>query len=108
MARILYGVAGEGFGHCSRAHLIGRYLLDAGHDVLFVGFGKAPLYLGPHFGDRAKEILGLSFEYTAGRIDQWRTFQKNLLGFPRMIRQNRRLFRSHLERFARELPGAIA
>jgi len=27
MAKIIYGVAGEGFGHSSRSHLIGRHLL---------------------------------------------------------------------------------
>ena len=32
MARIIYGVAGEGFGHSSRSHLIGQRLIDAGHD----------------------------------------------------------------------------
>jgi len=104
MARILYGVAGEGFGHCSRAHLIGQHLLDSGHDVMFVGFAKAPLYLSQVFGERAKEILGLSFEYTRGRINRWRTFERNLLRFPRIVSQNRRLLRSYLDRFA---PDAV-
>ena len=100
MARILYGVAGEGFGHCSRAHLIGQRLLDCGHDVRFVGFAKAPLYLSQVFGERAKEILGLSFEYTRGRINRWKTFERGLLRFPRIVSENRRLLRSHLDQFA--------
>jgi uncharacterized protein (TIGR00661 family) len=99
MSRILYGVAGEGLGHCSRAHLIGRHLLDTGHDVRFVGFGKAPAYLGEVFGDRVKAIQGLSFEYTQGRISQWRTFTHNLVRVPGIVRQNRRLFRSVMEGF---------
>jgi uncharacterized protein (TIGR00661 family) len=103
MARILYGVAGEGFGHCSRAHLIGQHLLDAGHDVRFVGFGKAPSYLGRVFGERAREIEGLSFEYRRGRISQWRTFTKNLVRFPHILGQNRRLLRSALAGFAPDI-----
>ena len=35
MAKIVYAVAGEGFGHASRAHLIGQRFLDAGHEVIF-------------------------------------------------------------------------
>ena len=103
MARILYGVAGEGFGHCSRAHLIGQRLLDAGHDVMFVGFNKAPLYLRQVFGDRAREILGLSFEYHRGHISQWKTFERNLLRFPRIVRHNRRFFRTEMDRFGPDL-----
>ena len=103
MARILYGVAGEGFGHCSRAHLIGQRLLDAGHDVMFVGFAKAPLYLRQVFGDRAREILGLSFEYDHGRINRWKTFERNLLRFPRIVRSNRRFFRDEVDRFGPDL-----
>ena len=45
MARIIYGVAGEGFGHSSRSHLIGQRFIDAGHDVMFVGSQKSLLYL---------------------------------------------------------------
>ncbi len=103
MARILYGVAGEGFGHCSRAHLIGRRLLEAGHGVLFVGFDKAPLYLGQVFGDRAKEIRGLSFEYHRGHISRWKTFERNLLRFPGIARSNLRFFRMEMDRFGPDL-----
>lgn len=35
MAKILYGVAGEGFGHSSRSELFGRRLIEAGHEVMF-------------------------------------------------------------------------
>jgi len=37
MAKIIYAVAGEGFGHSSRSHLIGQRFIDAGHDVMFAG-----------------------------------------------------------------------
>ena len=57
MARIIYGVAGEGFGHSSRSHLIGQRLLDSGHDVMFVGYRKSLAYLKQYFGERVREIL---------------------------------------------------
>jgi len=100
MARILYGVAGEGFGHCSRAHLIGQHLLQAGHEVMFVGFAKSPLYLRPIFGERVKEILGLSFAYRNGRIDKGKTLAWNLRRFPGIVRANRGFFRSQVDGFA--------
>jgi len=103
MARILYGVAGEGFGHCTRAHLIGQRLLAVGHDVMFVGFGKAQFYLRRVFGDRAREILGLSFEYTRGHINRWKTLERNLLRFPTTVRRNRQIFRAEVERFGPDL-----
>ena len=42
MAKIIYGVAGEGFGHSSRSHLIGQRLLDAGNDVIGASFDTPP------------------------------------------------------------------
>lgn len=38
---ILYGVAGEGFGHSSRAKEVIEYLLNKGHKVLVVTYGQA-------------------------------------------------------------------
>ncbi len=52
MAKIIYAVAGEGFGHSSRSHLIGQRLIDAGHDCVFVGSQKSLLYLKQYFGER--------------------------------------------------------
>ena len=58
MAGIIYAVAGEGFGHSSRSHLIGQRLIDAGHDCGFVGSQKSLLYLKQYFGQRVKAIFG--------------------------------------------------
>ena len=66
MARIIYGVAGEGFGHSSRAHIIGRRLIDAGHTVMFAASMKSLVYLRQYFGDAVKEVFGLSFAYKDG------------------------------------------
>jgi uncharacterized protein (TIGR00661 family) len=103
MARIIYGVAGEGFGHSSRSHLIGQRLIDAGHDVMFVGSRKSLVYLKQYFGERVKEIFGLSFAYEDGRIDKSETLKRNLLNLPEGNRQNEELFRQYFEPFEPEL-----
>jgi len=103
MAKIIYGVAGEGFGHSSRSHLIGQRLIEAGHDVMFVGSQKSLLYLKQYFGERVKEIFGLSFAYENGRIDKSETLKRNLLNLPDGSKQNEELFREFFEPFGPEL-----
>jgi len=103
MARIIYAVAGEGFGHSSRAHLIGQRFLDAGHEVMFVASHKALLYLRSIYGQRVREIFGLSFTYRRGRIDAPRTFLRNLLKSMQSHSGNRRLFRNVYEPFEPDL-----
>lgn len=103
MAKIIYGVAGEGFGHSSRSHLIGQTFLDAGHDVMFVGSQKSLLYLKQYFGDRVREIFGLSFAFEGERIDKSETLKRNLLKLPEANRLNDELFKQHFEPFAPEL-----
>jgi uncharacterized protein (TIGR00661 family) len=103
MARIIYGVAGEGFGHSSRSHLTGQRLIDAGHDVMFVGSQKSLLYLKQYFGPRVKEIFGLSFAFTGSRIDKSETLKRNLLRLPEANKQNDELFKQHFEPFEPEL-----
>ena len=59
MAKVVYGVAGEGFGHSSRSQLIGQKLIDGGHEVIFVASEKSYAYLQQYFGGKVKEITGL-------------------------------------------------
>jgi len=103
MARIIYGVAGEGFGHSSRSHLIGQRLIDAGHNVMFVGSRKSLLYLKQYFGERVREIFGLSFAYVNGRIDKSETLKRNLLNLPEGNKLNDELFREYFEPFGADL-----
>jgi len=103
MAKIIYAVAGEGFGHSSRSHLIGQRLIDADHDVMFVGSKKSLLYLKQYFGPRVREIFGLSFAYEKGRIDKSETLKRNLLRLPEANRQNEELFKRHFEPFEPDL-----
>ncbi len=91
MARIIYGVAGVGFGHSSRAHLVGQRFLDAGHEVMFVASGQSLSYLRQIYGQQVKEIFGLSFAYRRGRIDSVRTFTQNLYGMGRANNRTKKL-----------------
>ena len=102
MARIIYGVAGEGFGHSSRSHLIGRRLIDSGHDLMFAGYGKSLQYLNRYFRN-VREIFGLSFAYQQQRIDKSETLRRNLLNLPEGNRQNDELFRRHFKPFEPDL-----
>jgi len=103
MAKIIYGVAGEGFGHSSRSHLTGQRLIDAGHDVMFVGSQKSLLYLKQYFGPRVKEVFGLSFAFEDGRVDKSETLKKNLLKLPDGYRINDELFHEHFDPFEPDL-----
>lgn len=103
MAKIIYAVAGEGFGHSSRSHLIGQRLIDSGHDVIFAGSNKSLFYLRDYFGDRVKEIFGLSFDYKDGRIHPIRTIKKNIFRLPTGDKINRKLFRGLYKKFEPDL-----
>jgi uncharacterized protein (TIGR00661 family) len=106
MAKIIYAVCGEGLGHCTRSHLIGQRLIDAGHNVMFVGSKNSLVYLKQYFGPplaEVKEIFGLSFAYDKGYVDPIRTVIKNLAKFPGGHRQNKELFKKHFESFKPDL-----
>lgn len=99
MARIIYAVAGEGFGHSSRAHLIGQRLIDAGNDVIFAASLKSLVYLQQYFGDRVKPGFGLSFAYSEGKVKAFGTVKKNLLKVPAAVRESKELFKKHFRDF---------
>jgi uncharacterized protein (TIGR00661 family) len=103
MAKIIYAVAGEGFGHSSRSHLIGQRFIDAGHEVMFVGSQKSLIYLKQYFGQSVKEIFGLAFAFDNRRVDPVETLKKNLVKLPEANRTNDELFKKHFEPFGPEL-----
>ncbi|MBN1508876.1 MAG: hypothetical protein JW955_18660 [Sedimentisphaerales bacterium] len=92
MARIIYAAAGEGFGHASRVHLIAQRFLDAGHDVLFVSSHRGLLYLRQYYGERVKEIFGLTYEYSRGYVQPLATICKNVPLITVGRRMNKALF----------------
>ena len=103
MARIIYAVAGEGFGHSSRSQLTGQRFIDAGHDVMFVGSQKSLVYLKQYFGERVRPIFGLSFAYVDGYVDPIETLKKNISRLPEANKQNDELFKQFFKPFKPDL-----
>ncbi len=103
MAKIVYGVAGEGFGHSSRAHLIGQRLLECGHDVLFAASEKSYAYLRPHFGERVKQITGLCLIYKNRKLSVLDTGLANIRRIGDVIWGNRKVFETHFSGFEPQL-----
>ena len=103
MARILYGVAGEGFGHSSRSHLIGQWLLNAGHDVQFVASRRSHRYLSRYYPDRVQESFGLSLGYSNGSLNRVRTVTANVANLLRTSTAHGRSFSDMVEQFQPDL-----
>ncbi len=77
MARIIYGVQGEGRGHSSRSKIIIEHLLDQGHEVRILTSQKGYAYLS-QFYDDVTAIMGLKFVFDGDQLDVLKTLQKNL------------------------------
>ncbi|MFA5555039.1 MAG: glycosyltransferase family protein [Phycisphaerae bacterium] len=103
MARIVYAVAGEGFGHSSRSHIIGQKLIDSGHDVIFAASNKSLAYLKPFFGDRVKEVFGLKFSYHQGRVSAIKTICSNIWRSHRGLKINSKLYGECFDKFKPDL-----
>jgi uncharacterized protein (TIGR00661 family) len=80
MARILYGVAGEGSGHSSRAKEVITHLLAKGHEVKIVSYDRGYQNLKQHFS--VEEIFGLSFDYKNNKVRVLPTIIKNAWQMP--------------------------
>lgn len=73
---ILYGVCGEGYGHSSRSKLIINFLLEKGHNVKVLSYGKAYNVLKEHFD--VFKIYGPHISYYKNGIDYAKTAWKGL------------------------------
>ena len=103
MANIIYGVAGEGYGHSTRSQLVGQKLIDAGHNVIFATSQKGLKHLGQYFPERTKEAFGLLFGYKGGKVSNLKTLRINLQRLPAGMKTNRRLYKNHFETFSPDL-----
>ncbi len=103
MAKIVYAVAGEGFGHSSRSHIIGQRLIDSGHDVIFAASNKSLAYLTQYFGDRVKEVFGLRIHFCDGRVSALRTIGRNIWRSHHGLKINRRLYKECFDKFKPDL-----
>lgn len=103
MANIIYGVAGEGYGHSTRSQLVGQKLIDAGHNVIFATSQKGLKHLGQYFPERTKEVFGLLFGYKAGKVSNFKTFRINLCRLPGGMKTNSKLYKTHFENYNPDL-----
>ncbi len=80
MAKIIYGVSGEGSGHSSRAKLVGKHLMDAGHTVKIVSYDRGYKNLCDEFD--VLEIVGLSIASRDNKISMLNTLMENINKLP--------------------------
>lgn len=78
MARILYAVSGDGYGHATRAHSVAAALLARGHEVRFLTSLKSNEYLKSVFPGLVDEVFGLCISYNQGRAESVRTIIENI------------------------------
>ncbi|HKH98633.1 MAG TPA: glycosyltransferase family protein [Candidatus Sulfotelmatobacter sp.] len=89
MARILYGVNGEGAGHSTRAKEVLSHLVARGHQVQVASFDRGLQNLQDQFD--VTEIYGFRFAYVNNRVRYKRTIARNLLTVPQAARSLARL-----------------
>jgi len=80
VAKIVYGVSGEGSGHSSRAREIGRHIQDRGHELKVVSYDRGYRNLRDEFD--VFETEGLSISSHDNRVSVVKTFTENLRRLP--------------------------
>ncbi len=80
MAKILYGVSGEGSGHSSRARLISTYLIQQGHEVKIASYDRGYRNLKDDFD--VLEIVGLTIVSEDNEVSKLKTITANLSKIP--------------------------
>lgn len=80
---ILYGLAGEGFGHSSRALTVIPYLIEKGHKVKVITYGQAYEVLKDKFD--VFKVEGLTIIFEERLLKKRRTLFHNLKYFSRNV-----------------------
>ena len=73
--RIIYGLAGQGFGHSARSRETLRHLAAAGHDIKVFTYGQGAFFL--HHDFDVFEIPGLVLKYKNNRVSYFKTILDN-------------------------------
>lgn len=76
MAKIIYGVAGQGFGHSTRSKEVISHLKSRGHEVMVFTYGQALFFLEEF---SPVEIPGLTLSYHNNRLSYKKTIYRNAL-----------------------------
>lgn len=101
MARILYGLCGEGSGHATRARVVLRHLAARGHELRIASFDRGAADLRPEF--EVLEIEGLRLSGRDNRVSKLGTLRENLGRLKSGARRLRAFRREGFERFEPEL-----
>lgn len=88
---ILYGLAGVGYGHASRALLIVKHLEKKGHKVKIITYGDGYRMLKDDFD--CMEVNGLDLVFEKGTIKKRATILKNLRGVPKNLLKWKKFYR---------------
>jgi uncharacterized protein (TIGR00661 family) len=80
MARIVYGVSGEGSGHSSRSREIASHLRERGHTIWLVSYDRGYQNLKADFD--VFETEGLCIASEDNRVSVVKTFTKNIKRLP--------------------------
>jgi len=102
MARIVYGVSGEGSGHSSRAHAMASHLARRGHEVRLVSYDRGYRNLSADFD--VFETQGLHIANRDNKVSILATFSENFQKAPEFQRKLRAV---HRELFAAFQPDAV-
>ena len=97
MARIVYGVAGEGSGHSSRAQEMAGHLQAQGHEVRLVSYDRGYRNLKEHFD--VFETAGLHIASSDNRVSHVRTVAENLFRLPEGHKKLQALRETLFEKF---------
>jgi uncharacterized protein (TIGR00661 family) len=75
MARIIYGVSGQGFGHAARSFETLNHLKKQKHEILVLTYNQGAKFLKKYF--KVLEIPGLGLNYQNNKVVYWRTIYDN-------------------------------
>lgn len=79
MAKILYGVGGEGMGHATRSKVVIEHLINKNHEVHVVTSYRAYDFLKKAFPSlNVTKIHGFAFNYENNRLKKMKTLMNNV------------------------------
>lgn len=96
--RVLYGVTGQGLGHCMRSRVIIEHLLRHGHEVEIVTSARAVDYLERRFSS-VNSIHGFHIVTKKNQVRRARTVMSNLVSGTRALPRQLRAFHELSRRF---------
>ena len=97
MARIVYGLSGEGSGHSSRSQQMARHLVAQGHEVKLASYDRGYRNLKEEFD--MLEIEGLTIANENNKVSKSKTLAANLGKLSAGLKTFRRLKKSLFEEF---------